>query len=161
MASAPSACSRQLGTVASSVASALHASQPGMFAVSIACRNFSITGLSVIAASLASRPSCPPRLAASLQPYHAGVITRLVSDGPQTVRADTCGTCWRSTANRAALTGRGQLAAAGRLGQAAGFLQAQAAGLRPAPAEGGAAPQGAGPARDHPRPPAREERRAD
>src|SRR5271154_3352463 len=52
MAAAPAACNRQFGTVASSAASALHASQPTTFAVSIACRNLSITGISVIAASL-------------------------------------------------------------------------------------------------------------
>src|SRR5205085_87737 len=71
IASAPAACSRQLGTVASSVASALHTSQPPMSAVSIACRNLSITGLPVMVASLRSLPSWPPRLAARLQPYPA------------------------------------------------------------------------------------------
>jgi hypothetical protein len=40
-----------LGTVASSVASGLQTSQPGIDAVSIACRNFSITGVMAMVAS--------------------------------------------------------------------------------------------------------------
>jgi hypothetical protein len=51
IASAPRACSRQLGTVASSVASALHASQAGIVALAIASRNFSTTVVPVIVAS--------------------------------------------------------------------------------------------------------------
>src|SRR5439155_1466726 len=33
-------------------------------------------------------------------PYHAGVTTRLASDGPQTVRADTIGAAWLAVAGR-------------------------------------------------------------
>src|SRR5271163_2572605 len=44
IASAPATCSRQFGTVASSVASALHASHAGMLAVWMAFRNLSIGG---------------------------------------------------------------------------------------------------------------------
>jgi hypothetical protein len=40
----PAACSRQFGTVASSIASLAQTSQPGMVALSIACRNLSVTG---------------------------------------------------------------------------------------------------------------------
>src|SRR5205823_12647073 len=66
IASGPAACSRQLGTVASSVASALHTSQVGIVALSIACRNFSITGVGTIVASLGSDHGYRAR--AGLQP---------------------------------------------------------------------------------------------
>jgi pimeloyl-ACP methyl ester carboxylesterase len=73
-----------LGTVASSVAPSAQASQAGIVAVSIACRNLSTAdGAPIVASRPVPRllisgpaPACRPRLAASLQPAAAGSEAR-------------------------------------------------------------------------------------